>query len=301
MFLSVKISLALLFFIAVTATAQPLRIATYQYSTNSRVQNLEPLAAYLAEQTGRPTEVKTYLNVPLLTEAIQKGEVDLAFINTFGFLLLETGTTSYPMKAVAALWAPDAAKDSYKTLIVAKRASRFDQWQQLSSNARNLKLSLVFPSSTSGNLVPRLAFNSIGIANADSSFHSVTYAGTHRAALQHLLQDSADIACMGSAEWDRLSEKERGALEIIWTSPDIPLGPALVADGLSAGLQAQIRALLLTLPKENPLVFHALKSAWTEGNAAVDFVPVTANYYEPFLQKFGSKESVHRIIDQFGR
>lgn len=296
-----KISLALLFFIAVTATAQPLRIATYQYSTNSRVQNLEPLAAYITQQTGRPTEVKTYLNVPSLTEAIQKSEVDIAFINTFGFLLLETGTTSYPMTAVAALWAPDSAKNSYKTLIVAKRASLTGKWQQLSSHCGNLKLSLVFPASTSGNLVPRLAFNSIGIANADASFSSVTYAGTHRAALLHLLQDSADIAGMGSAEWDRLSEKERAALEIIWTSPDIPLGPALIADRLPPQLQMQIRALLLALPKENPAVFTALKSAWTEGNAAVDFVPVTTVYYEPFLQKFGSKESVHRIIDQFGR
>lgn len=282
-----KLSFLLLLFIAVTATAQPLRIATYQYSTNSRVQNLEPLAVYITQQTGKPTEVKTYPNVPSLTEAIQKGEVDLAFINTFGFLLLETGTRSYPMKAVAALWAPDSAKNSYKTLIVAKRASLAGNWQQLSAHCGHLRLSLVFPASTSGNLVPRLALNSIGIANADASFKSVTYAGTHRAALQHLLQDSADIAGMGSAEWDRLTEQERAALEIVWTSPDIPLGPALVADRLPAELQTQIRTLLLALPKQNPAVFTALKSAWTEGNAATDFVPVTTGYYDPFLQKFG--------------
>src|SRR5690349_17015665 len=104
----------LLFFIFVSgfSFAQTLRIAVYQYADNPRIKNLEPLAGHLQKQLGIQTSVKSYPNVHALIRGMQDNEVDLAFISTFGYLLLQAGT-DHPMLPLAALISPDA-KDNYK-------------------------------------------------------------------------------------------------------------------------------------------------------------------------------------------
>ena len=97
---------------AVASEAQPLVIATYQYADNNRIANIQPLADHLAAKTGKAVEVKSYPTVHLLIEAIQKNEVDIALINSFGYFMLEASPTSYPMKPYAGLRVKENAKDN---------------------------------------------------------------------------------------------------------------------------------------------------------------------------------------------
>ena len=68
---------------------RPLIFATYTYSTNTRLQNLEPLARYLTEKTGVPVQARSYPTVGALINAIVHDSVDFAMINTLGYLSLE--------------------------------------------------------------------------------------------------------------------------------------------------------------------------------------------------------------------
>jgi ABC-type phosphate/phosphonate transport system substrate-binding protein len=108
------------------ASAQTLRIAVYQYADNPRIKNLQPLADHLQQQAGINASVKSYPTVHALIKGMQENEVDVAFISTFGYLLLKGSDKKHPMLPVAALVAP-GAKDNYKTAIVSRKQANIDQ------------------------------------------------------------------------------------------------------------------------------------------------------------------------------
>lgn len=280
-------------------SAQTIRIATYQYADNPRIKNLQPLADHLSRKFGWKTEVKSYATVQLFIEAIQKGETDLAFINNFGYLLLEASNRPYPMKARLVMVTPDSIKANYRTAFVSAAASGIRDWKDVAEKASTTRLALVFAGSTSGNLVPRLTLTNLGIVEAEKSFREVHYAGTHARAIGQVLTDSADMAAMGSAEYDKLSDELKRKLNLVTLSPEIPLGPALISTTLDFKIQQQIEEALLSLPATDKSSFESLKSAWSEAKAADRFILLADDYYQPFLQHFGSREQIYPILKMF--
>src|SRR5690606_6817127 len=103
--------------LTIFAHAQTLRIATYQYADNNRIKNIQPFADRLKTKHGMDTEVKSYPTIHDMIEGIQNDEVDIAFINTFGYFLLETSEKSYPMIPGYTLAVKSDAVDNYKTAI----------------------------------------------------------------------------------------------------------------------------------------------------------------------------------------
>jgi phosphonate transport system substrate-binding protein len=234
-----KILVTLFVLLTLTGFSQNLRLAVYQYADNPRIKNLQPLADLLQQQLNIPTTVKSYPTVHAFIEAIQKGEVDIAFINTFGYLLLEASEKRYPMQPKVALTVPNP-DDNYKTVFVARAQSPIQHLKDAVNFGKQTRLGLVAIGSTSGNLVPRLALTRIGVMNAEQQFQSVTYTGTHAKAIQALLNDEVDLAAMGSNEYARLDSVTKLQLKPIWISTEIPLGPVLFNKKLSKQVQQQI-------------------------------------------------------------
>lgn len=279
--------------------AQTLRIAVYQYADNPRIKNLQPLADHLQKELGIATHVKSYPTVHDLNRGMREGEVDVAFISTFGYLLLNATQQEHPMKPVAALVAPDA-KDNYKTAFICKRSAKLSAFRDLKT-AKDLRMAFVATGSTSGNLVPRLLLTRIGIADADLHFASIRYSGTHSRAIQWLLEDSADVAAMGSTEWDKLDSVKKHSLQLLSLSTEIPLGPVLLNKNLDKGIEQKIITQLLRLHEVNAMALNVLKAAWSEAKQATHFISIRPNYYQPYLQQFGKDAEVHKIIRQFAQ
>src|SRR5690242_942627 len=78
---------------------QTLVVATYQYGDNPRISNIEPFARHFGEAAEVKTVVKSYPSVALLLQAMNKGEVDVAFMNTFGYLMLKEQTSAFEISA----------------------------------------------------------------------------------------------------------------------------------------------------------------------------------------------------------
>ena len=97
----------------VSAEAQSLRIATYQYADNNRIANIQPFADQLKRRYAIDATIKSYPTVHAFIEAIRKDEVDIALINTFGYFLLQASGRDYPMQPLLALEVNDTAKDNY--------------------------------------------------------------------------------------------------------------------------------------------------------------------------------------------
>lgn len=295
------LSLAFIFFF-ISAAAQPLRIATYQYADNNRIANIQPFADELKSKYGFDAVVKSYPTVHAFIEAIRKDEVDIALINTFGYFLLQASGKSYPMRPLLALEVSETAKDNYKTAFLTSASSSIHALEDIKAAAGKTRLALVAKGSTSGNLVPRLALSYAGIPDAETSFASVSYAGTHATAVEAILAGKADLATMGLTEYDRSLAKDSSnaaKLRLVWSSPEIPLGPVLFNKKLNGKKLRQIQDAFITLHVQSPTVLASIKAGWSEAKQATRYIAITDAFYDPFRKVLGNKDDLQRILQQF--
>jgi phosphate/phosphite/phosphonate ABC transporter binding protein len=283
------------------AFSQKLVLATYQYADNNRIANIQPLADYLSVKLEQKVETKSYPTVHLFIEAIQNDEVDIALINTFGYLLLDASSKSYAMKPYAVLQVKQGTQDNYKTAIMAGRDFPVDTISKIGTVASRSRLGLVAVGSTSGNLVPRLRLSSAGIPEPEKTFASVAYIGNHKTTTDALLEGRIDVAAVGSTEYfSAMADPTKAQkLKLLWLSPEIPLGPVLMHNRLDRAITQKIKDLLLNLHTENPVALESVKAGWSEAKQAEKYIPMDASYYNPFKSQLGSRESMEKILRQF--
>lgn len=287
--------------LTIFAYAQTLRIATYQYADNNRIKNIQPFADLLKTKHALDTEVKSYPTIHDMIEGIQNNEVDIAFINTFGYFLLETSEKDYPMIAGYTLAVRSDAVDNYKTAIVTTAGSALKNLEDIGKTASQSRLMLVATGSTSGNLVPRLAFSHIGLADCEKNFKSVGYAGNHTLAIQSIVNQEADIAAMGFTEYEKIASDPAMAakLKLIWRSPEIPLGPVLLHNGLHHSTRLKIEKALQSLHIENKQVLESIKEGWSEAKYASHYISINDSFYDSFRKTLGKDKDLQRILKQF--
>jgi phosphonate transport system substrate-binding protein len=280
------------------SNSKTLVVATYQYGDNPRLKNIEPFSIHLGEVAGVKTTVKSYASVPLLLQAMNKGEVDVVFMNTFGYLILKEQTSSYEISA--ALHLPDSAASVYKTVIVSSKENKLQSLQEGVANAGDYFLMLVSPGSTSGNLVPRLKLASMMPDDPELFFVEVQYAQRHDVALQNMLKEKFSIAAFGSDEYYKLGA-DTVKVEKLWESPPIPLGPVVCKKDLPENLKNSLKTALLELHEQNAEALESVKAGWTEARPADKYMVVDDSYYESLINMAGNKERAMKIIRKFAR
>lgn len=287
--------------LTIFAHAQSLRIATYQYADNNRIKNIQPFADLLKTKHGMDMEVKSYPTIHDMIEGIQNDEVDIAFINTFGYFLLETSEKNYPMTPAYTLAVKSDAVDNYKTAIITPAGSSLKSLEDVIKTSSQSRLMLVAKGSTSGNLVPRLAFSHIGLADCEKNFKSVGYAGNHILAIQSIINQQADIAAMGFTEYEKIIRDPAMAakLKLIWRSPEIPLGPVLLHKSLHDLTRSKIEKALQSLHVENKHVLESVKEGWSEAKYATHYISINDSYYDNFRKTLGKDKDLQRILKQF--
>ncbi len=278
--------------------SRPLVIATYQYADNPRIKNIEPFANHFAEGAEVKTVVKSYPTVHELLEAMRKNEVDVVFINTFGYLLSREVTSNYEVSATLHL--PKDAASAYRTVIVTPKENHTPTLQRAVENAGDNYLVLVSPGSTSGNLVPRLKLASMLPDDAEKLFVEVQYAETHDAALKLALEKKFAIASCGSDEYYKLGA-DTARFDLLWKSEPLQLGPVVVRKDLSENLKKTLKNALLYLHEQNPEALEAIKSGWIEAQLADYYTVMPKDYYESLLLLAGDKAKALRIIKKFAR
>ena len=280
------------------SNSKALVIATYQYGDNPRIKNIEPFARHFADVADIKTTVKSYASVPLLLQAMNKGEVDVAFINTFGYLVLKEQTSAYEISA--ALHLPDSAASVYKSVIVTNRQTVSPTLEDITNNAGDYFLMLVSPGSTSGNLVPRLKLASMMPDDPELFFVEVQYAQRHDIALQNMLKEKYSVAAFGSEEYYKLGA-DTAKVHKLWESPPIQLGPVVVRKNLAENLKNDLKKALLELHEQNPEALESVKAGWTEAKPADKYVTVDDGYYENLIDLAGNKDRAMKIIKKFAR
>ncbi|GAO44208.1 phosphate/phosphite/phosphonate ABC transporter substrate-binding protein [Flavihumibacter petaseus] len=276
---------------------RPYIFATYTYSTNNRLANLGPLVQYLSQATGREFRAVSYPTVSALISAIQHDSVDFAMMNTSGYLILQRKTPG-KAKPLVNLDMQGSAGTNYGGCLIALKSAGYTRLSDLRLVQGRPSLALVNSSSTSGNLVPRLLFNSAGIANPDSSF-SLTYAGTHKKVVEAVLSGNAVLGGCGCAEIDsaRIHQGFSGKAVAIDSFNNIPLGPVVYRSGTSEPFRHQVSALLTNLNEKDPGVFVNFCNGWTEFKGARGFRKISDQEYDQFRKMFGSNTRLWQLIE----
>jgi len=278
---------------------QPLRLATYTYSTNNRINNLKPLSQELEKVLNRPVHIKSYPDVTSFIEGIKSDEVDVGLINTLGYLLLSLDNKN--MEPVATLKVKKDAMDNYKTVLLTNN-KKINDLNALKNNSDNLSMMFVAEGSTSGNLVPRLLLSSIGIKSPENHFKEVKYGGNHTSTFSKLIDGESDICAIGSNEYFKQIQADSTLLnshKLLWISEEIPLGPLLLNNSLTDSDRGKIIGLFLNLHKDNFTTLQSIKEGWSEAKQADKFYPIDDDYYDNFRMVSGNTTDLSHILDLF--
>lgn len=271
--------------------------ATYTYSTNNRLQNLEPLAEHLSSTTGLPIRAVSYPTVQALIEAVRTGEADFAMMNTSGYLVLQRNHSDAATTLVNLSLGSESVTN-YGGCLIARRELGISSMSDVAAIDNRIPLALVASTSTSGNLVPRLLLNSNGIPDPESKF-DVTYSGTHAKVVEDVLSGKAMLGGTGCAEIDKARQNSGFDTHavVVGSFDDIPLGPVVHSSKMGATTASRIAELLKTLHDDNPSVFTNFLQGWSEFLQAKRFVPVTDSDYDPFRRMFGTNEALWKLIE----
>lgn len=279
-----------------------LRVATYQYAGNSRENNIRPAANVVAAAIGQTAKVASYAGVRELVDAIQRDEVDLAFINTFGYLLLAADSAAATGMPPLVVWQPPTGGvgDNYRCIFIAPQGGLIADSADIVRYASELSLLLVSEGSTSGNLVPRMALSALGIAYPEQQFKTVVYGGTHQAAAGQVAMGKADLGAIGSIAYaDFVRDTTNRPIRLVWKSPEIPLGPVLVSSRFSDPEREQMAAAFTNLHRSHPAAFEAAKQGWSEAQHVQTYQRVPADYLDRLMPQFGDIAELKRILAKF--
>ena len=275
-------------------------VATYTYGDNDRLGNIQPIALDMAKALKATLRLKSYRTVGELVEALRRGEADVAVMNTFGYLLLQTDPTP-PIVPLAALEVPKDALDAYTSCLIASKQSGIINIEELQKNPQSYSLVFAGRHSTSGNLIPRLYLSSLGILKPEEQFGQVDFLNSHAGALQEVVSGSSDVAALGTGEFERQlasGNLKEGEVTLLWESEGIAQGPVVCKSSMPAKQQKKLLKVLLTAHEKNPEAITQLKRAWTEAWEAKQFVPVSESYYNSIINLAGSRANLRKVLEQ---
>ncbi|MEL7005737.1 MAG: phosphate/phosphite/phosphonate ABC transporter substrate-binding protein [Bacteroidota bacterium] len=278
---------------------KPITLATYTYSTNDRIENMKLLSQELESSLNREINVKSYPDVESFITGIKANEVDIALINTLGYLILSSDNEH--MLPMANMHIEKDAVDNYKTVLLTNNDSIQD-YREINIRAEALTMMFVKEGSTSGNLVPRLFLSALDILSPESQFKEVKYEGNHTSTFEKLLNGETDLCAIGSNEYYKQIESDstlKNRARLLWVSDEIPLGPVLVNKRLTSAEQEKISNLLLNLHIENSAAFESIKSGWSEAKQADKFQLLSDEYYNSFREVNGNTTHLDDILQMF--
>ena len=275
---------------------KPLILATYTYSWNDRIDNLEPLANALSKKLSTELKIVSYPDVSSLISAILNDSVDIAIINTLGYLILNT--KEYGMTPIATLSIDPQFTNNYRSVILSSKSSGLERLETAVENAKEYSFMFVKGGSTSGHLIPRLFLSNYGIEKPEVQFRKLVFGGDHQKTFNELINQNVDLCAVGSNEYfSRIAANPSIAdnVNLLWLSPEIPLGPLLVSNRLSDSQKINIRSLLLSIHSQEPQTLAAFIQGWSEAKNAKRFIAIDDGYYDS-LKSFEGKTSVFRSI-----
>lgn len=241
----VALLLALVSGLAVAQTAPPpLRFGILPLGGVFESRNdWDPLLADLSAAIGRPVAVLSVTSYEALEQAIQRGEVDMAFLS--GKMALDA-VTQRRMQVLAQVTRHDGLP-GYRALLLSRKGSGLDSVQPVLEQPSRWRLARGESRSVSGFIVPQLQLFLPNRVAMETAFRD-EIVGTHQATALAVANGEADIATNNTADFERFGTqfpREAQRLQVIWQSDLIPHAQVVMRGDYPPAFQAQVQSFLV--------------------------------------------------------
>ncbi|MCA9670288.1 MAG: phosphate/phosphite/phosphonate ABC transporter substrate-binding protein, partial [Myxococcales bacterium] len=201
-------------------------------------RSIAPLLAYLERRVHRRFELVVSDSYTQMMDALVKGQVDVADLTAYPFLLTQQRDPKIQPLATAVT----ESSKTYESYLVVPRESKAERI----GDVRGKRICYVDSTSTSGYLMPRVMVRAAGF-DPDRFFGSVQFSGNHYRALRDLLAARCDVAAVTSGAYvsARRQHIPIANVRILKISQPIPHGVFCAGSHVPRAVARRIRAALL--------------------------------------------------------
>jgi len=240
---------------------------------DTMINRFEPVRQYLEKELGIRIEMFRATSYTAVIEAMRAEKIELAMFGPLAYVLAAERANARPIVSTGSA---DGQVGVYYSVLLTNRDTGVQNIDDVKARAAELTLAFVDPASTSGYLVPKGFFKSIGI-DVDKAFKEVVFAGGHDAALLAVHARTAHLGTTTEARHRRGVEAgiiDGADVRVIWRSDPIPNSPFAVRGDLDKALVARIQQAFLDMHVKAPEAF----AQWVRDEEA--YVAVTDADYE---------------------
>ena len=216
--------------------------------TVAELQLYKPVTDRMENLTGKKIQFFMPTSYASVVEGLLSKFVDVAVLGPYSYVIANSKDKSIEVFATYAKRPGHMQEEGpgYRGVLISKRGSRFTSIDSLKGST----LGLTDPGSTSGNLMPRVAFTKVIGKDLEKFFGKVVYTGSHELSSVAVVKGKVDAAFVATHRFDNVVNKGEASLDgvnILWKSDPIPQDPFVYRNTLCGNIKAKIRETFLNL------------------------------------------------------
>jgi len=219
--------------------------------TEETVAELElysPVTDRMAKLTGKKIAFFMPTSYASVVEGLLSHFVDVAVLGPYTYIIANSKDPTVEVFATYAKRPGHMQEEGpgYRGVLISKKGTKYTSIKSLKGSI----VGLTDPGSTSGNLMPRVAFTKVIGMELEKFFDKVVYTGSHELSTVAVVQGKVDAAFVASHRFDNVVNKGQATLEgvnVLWQSDPIPQDPFVYRSTLCSDIKAKIRETFLDL------------------------------------------------------
>ena len=216
--------------------------------TVAELQLYKPVTDRMEKLTGKKIQFFMPTSYASVVEGLLSKFVDVAVLGPYSYVIANSKDKSIEVFATYAKRPGHMQEEGpgYRGVLISKRGSKFTTIDSLKGST----LGLTDPGSTSGNLMPRVAFTKVIGKDLEKFFGKVVYTGSHELSSVAVVEGKVDAAFVATHRFDNVVNKGEASLDgvnILWKSDPIPQDPFVYRNTLCENIKAKIRETFLDL------------------------------------------------------
>ncbi|WP_068315848.1 phosphonate ABC transporter substrate-binding protein [Polycladidibacter hongkongensis] len=220
-------------------------------------------------------------------EGLKGGNLDYAELGASGYSAIYLADPK-AVEPVLTTKQTDGATGYYSVMV-----ARADSGIETLEDLKGKRLGFADPNSTSGYLIPSVAFDDMGL-NVKEYFASTQFSGGHEQNVLAVLNGDVDGGvtwASGVGEWEEgytsgnlRKMVDKGMVDMsdlvqIWQSPLIPNGPLVLRSSLPADVKEKVIASLKAMVHDDTECFYS-----AQGGEYADFIDVDHSFYKTIVE-----------------
>jgi phosphonate transport system substrate-binding protein len=214
----------------------------------AELQLYKPITDRMEKLTGKKIQFFMPTSYASVVEGLLSKFVDVAVLGPYSYVIANSKDKSIEVFATYAKRPGYMQEEGpgYRGVLISKRGSKFTTIDSL----RGSLLGLTDPGSTSGNLMPRVAFTKVIGMDLEKFFGKIAYTGSHELSTVAVVKGKVDAAFVATHRFDNVVSKGEASLDgvnILWKSDPIPQDPFVYRNTLCENIKANIRETFIGL------------------------------------------------------